>query len=84
MFEPVHGSAPDIAGKGIANPIATLWSVQMMLDFLGQELAAAALMQAIESVTAGRFFTRDLGGTAKTVEVTDRVLEVISRESGRK
>ena len=84
MFEPVHGSAPDIAGKGIANPIATLWSVQMMLDFLGQEQAAAALMQAIESVTAGRFFTRDLGGTAKTVEVTDRVLEEISKESGRK
>jgi hypothetical protein len=67
MFEPVHGSAPDIAGKGIANPMATLWSVQMMLDFLGQRQAAAALMQAIEAVTAGRLFTRDLGGTAKTV-----------------
>ena len=82
MFEPVHGSAPDIAGKGIANPFATLWSLQMMLDFLGQEQAAAALMQAIEAVTAGRFFTRDLGGTAKTVEVTDRVLEEISKVSG--
>jgi len=84
MFEPVHGSAPDIAGKGIANPIATLWSVQMMLDFLGQEQAAATLMQAIEAVTAGRFLTRDLGGTAKTGDVTDRVLEEISKESGGK
>ena len=54
----------------------------MMLDFLGQEQAASALMQAIESVTARRFFTRDLGGTAKTVEVTDRVLEEISKLSG--
>lgn len=84
MFEPVHGSAPDIAGKGMANPIATLWSVQMMLDFLGQEQAAAALMQAIEAVTAGRFFTRDLGGTAKTVEVTDRVLAAIRKEHAGK
>jgi tartrate dehydrogenase/decarboxylase/D-malate dehydrogenase len=66
----------------MANPIATLWSVQMMLDFLGQEQAAAALMQAIEAVTAGRFFTHDLGGTAKTVEVTDRVLEEIGKVSG--
>ena len=84
MFEPVHGSAPGIAGKGIANPIATLWSVQMMLDFLGQKQASTVLMQAIEAVTAGRFFTRDLGGTAKTVEVTDRVLEEISKKSGGK
>ena len=82
LYEPIHGSAPDIAGKGIANPIATLWSVQMMLDFLGQIQAAKALMQAIEAVTAARFFTRDLGGRAKTVEVTDRVLEEISKVSG--
>ncbi len=78
MFEPVHGSAPDIAGKGIANPIATLWSVQMMLDFLGQEQAAVVLMRAIEAVTAQRFFTRDLGGMAKTVAFTDRVLNELT------
>lgn len=75
MFEPVHGSAPDIAGKGIANPIATLWSVQMMLDFLGQTAAADTLMGAIKVVTGSGFFTPDLGGTATTVAFTDRVLE---------
>jgi tartrate dehydrogenase/decarboxylase/D-malate dehydrogenase len=75
MFEPVHGSAPDIAGRGIANPIATLWSVQMMLDFLGEAPAAAALMAAIEATTASGCLTADLGGKARTTEVTDRVLE---------
>jgi tartrate dehydrogenase/decarboxylase/D-malate dehydrogenase len=75
MFEPVHGSAPDIAGKGIANPIATLWSVQMMLDFLGQADAAAALMRAIEAVTSAGYFTPDLGGSDTTVTFTDRVLK---------
>jgi tartrate dehydrogenase/decarboxylase/D-malate dehydrogenase len=74
MFEPVHGSAPDIAGKGIANPIATLWCVQMMLDFLGEQKAANDLMKAIEAVTASDFLTADLGGTANTVEFTDRVI----------
>ncbi|MFZ0614486.1 MAG: tartrate dehydrogenase [Desulfobacterales bacterium] len=84
MFEPVHGSAPDIAGKGVANPIATLWSVQMMLDFLGQKQAAAVLMRAIEAVTAARFITPDLGGTAGTVAVTDRVLaEIKAASAGR-
>lgn len=75
MFEPVHGSAPDIAGKGIANPIATLWSAKMMLDFLGEEKAASALMEAIEQVCgAGRKLTPDLGGTATTSEFTDAVI----------
>jgi tartrate dehydrogenase/decarboxylase/D-malate dehydrogenase len=74
MFEPVHGSAPDIAGKGIANPIATLWCVQMMLDFLGERKAADDLIKAIEVVTASGFLTHDLGGTANTVEFTDRVI----------
>jgi len=75
MFEPVHGSAPDIAGRGIANPIATLWSVVLMLDFLGEAAAGKALMAAIEAVTGeGSVLTRDLGGTASTQQVTDAVL----------
>jgi tartrate dehydrogenase/decarboxylase/D-malate dehydrogenase len=77
MFEPVHGSAPDIAGKGIANPIATLWSVQMMLDFLGEKRAASALMRAIETVTGTGVFTRDLGGDIGTTAFTDLVLAEI-------
>jgi len=76
MFEPVHGSAPDIASKGIANPIATFWSVVMMLDFLAESQAAQSLMNAIESVTAdGGVRTPDLGGQARTHEFTDSVLE---------
>jgi tartrate dehydrogenase/decarboxylase/D-malate dehydrogenase len=76
MFEPVHGSAPDIAGKGIANPIATLWSVIMMLEFFDQNNAAEALMGAIESVTVeGKSLTPDLGGKAGTKDFTDAVLE---------
>jgi tartrate dehydrogenase/decarboxylase/D-malate dehydrogenase len=78
MFEPVHGSAPDIAGKGIANPIATLWSVVMLLEFFDQNDAAEALMGAIETVTSeGRVLTPDLGGKAGTKEFTDAVLEKI-------
>ncbi len=76
MFEPVHGSAPDIAGKGIANPIAILWSVVMMLEFLNQNDAAVMLMGAIEAVTAaGQVLTPDLGGKAGTTEFTDAVLQ---------
>jgi len=74
MFEPVHGSAPDIAGKGIANPIGTLWSAQMMLAFLGEATAAQALMTAIESVTAAKILTPDLGGDATTQTFTDAVI----------
>ncbi len=77
MFEPVHGSAPDIAGQGIANPIATLWSVQMMLEFLGEKTAADALMKAVETVTEKKQFTPDLGGTETTTSFTDRVLGLI-------
>jgi tartrate dehydrogenase/decarboxylase/D-malate dehydrogenase len=74
----VHGSAPDIAGKGIANPLATVWAGQMMLDFLGEKAAAAVLMQAIEAVTRdGRTLTPDLGGTATTGEVATAVCERI-------
>ncbi|MDZ7749911.1 MAG: tartrate dehydrogenase [Halofilum sp. (in: g-proteobacteria)] len=75
MFEPVHGSAPDIAGQGIANPIATIWSVAMMLEHLGEQAAADDLMGALETVTgAGEVLTADLGGKASTRELTDRVL----------
>ena len=77
MFEPVHGSAPDIAGQGIANPIATLWSVQMMLDFLGETGAGDALMNAVEQVTEQGTVTRDLGGTESTTSFTDRVLDLL-------
>jgi tartrate dehydrogenase/decarboxylase/D-malate dehydrogenase len=70
MFEPVHGSAPDIAGKGIANPIAQIWTGAMMLDHLGHEDAGRAVVQAIERVVQeGKVVTRDLGGTASTSEV---------------
>ncbi len=75
MFEPVHGSAPDIAGQGKANPIATLWSVQMMLEFLGEKKAGEALMTAVEAVTEKQMFTPDLGGSETTVSFTDRVLD---------
>lgn len=75
MFEPVHGSAPDIAGKGIANPIAAIWTVAMMLDHLGRGDEAAKVMAAIKATTASGVLTPDLGGTASTREVGDAVLE---------
>ncbi len=75
MFEPVHGSAPDIAGQGIADPIAMLWSTQMMLDFFDHKDAASDLMTAITEVTGSGFTTPDLGGKAKTTEFTDAVLQ---------
>ncbi|MEM7563917.1 MAG: tartrate dehydrogenase [Pseudomonadota bacterium] len=75
MFEPVHGSAPDIAGQGIANPIAAIWSAAMMLDHLGELEAARALEMAFESVLAdAETRTGDLAGTASTVECGDAVL----------
>jgi tartrate dehydrogenase/decarboxylase/D-malate dehydrogenase len=77
MFEPIHGSAFDIAGKGIANPIATFWTASMMLEHLGEPKAAVRLMRAIEKVTAKRIFTPDLGGRARTREVTEAVLETL-------
>jgi tartrate dehydrogenase/decarboxylase / D-malate dehydrogenase len=67
VFEPVHGSAPDIAGQGVANPIGQIWSGAMMLEHLGEPDAAAAVMQAIEHVLKDpRLRTRDLGGSANT------------------
>jgi tartrate dehydrogenase/decarboxylase/D-malate dehydrogenase len=78
MFEPIHGSAFDIMGKGIANPIGTFWSEVMMLDHLGETAAANRLMKAIERVTADQHFhTPDLGGKARTADVTAAVIEAI-------
>jgi tartrate dehydrogenase/decarboxylase/D-malate dehydrogenase len=73
MFEPIHGSAFDITGKGIANPIATFWTAAMMLEHLGEKGAAQRLMRAIESVTGRRIHTPDLGGEATTGVVTEAV-----------
>lgn len=76
MFEPVHGSAPDIAGKGVVNPLATIFSAAMMLDHLGASEAAQQVERAVASVLAGgRVRTPDLGGHSTTEEVTDAVLE---------
>ena len=77
MFEPIHGSAFDITGKGIANPIATFWTASMMLEHLGEGRAAGRLMKAIEAVTAGKVFTPDLGGRARTRDVTEAVLAAL-------
>jgi len=79
MFEPIHGSAFDITGKGIANPVGTFWSAVMLLEHLGEKPAADRLMNAVERVTADpRFHTPDLGGNAGTVEVTSAVIDAIA------
>ena len=75
LFEPVHGSAPDIAGRGIANPIGQIWSASMMLEHLGEKQAAAAIMTAVEDVLArgGQSLTPDMGGTATTKSLGEEV-----------
>jgi len=76
MFEPVHGSAPDIAGKGVVNPLATILSASMMLDHLGMADAARNVEHAVAAVLAeGKVRTPDLGGRSSTEEVTDAILE---------
>jgi len=78
MFEPIHGSAFDITGKGIANPVATFWTAAMMLEHLGEKPAAERLMKAVEHVTADpSLHTPDLGGKATTKQVTDAVCEAL-------
>jgi len=80
LFEPVHGSAPDIAGKGIANPIGQIWSGAMMLEFLGHKDAHDAVLAAIEKVldpTSGAPKTPDIGGTAKTMDVGKAIAQVL-------
>src|SRR5688572_27198907 len=77
MFEPIHGSAFDITGKGIANPTATFWTAAMMLEHLGEPASATRLMAAVERVTAEGIHTPDLGGKATTAEVTKAVRKAI-------
>lgn len=77
MFEPIHGSAFDITGKGIANPVATFWTACQMLDHLGEPDASGRLMKAVEEVCAAGVLTPDVGGSATTQEVTDAVIEAI-------
>jgi len=79
LFEPVHGSAPDIAGKGIANPIGQIWSAAMMLDHLGEAEAAAAVLKAIEATLVDKSLcTRDVGGTADTVTAGKAIANALS------
>ncbi len=81
LFEPVHGSAPDIAGKGVANPIGQIWSGSMMLEHLGETDAAAAMLTSIENVLArdGALLTADLGGTGSTASMGQAIAEEITR-----
>jgi len=77
MFEPVHGSAPDIAGKGIANPVGQIWSGAMMLEHLGHKAAAGSVLRALETVLREGPRTRDMGGKASTVELGKAVVEAL-------
>jgi tartrate dehydrogenase len=77
MFEPIHGSAPDIAGKGIANPVGAFWSAAEMVRWVGEEKAADGLMKAVENVTARGIKTKDLGGSENTKGVTEAVCKEI-------
>ena len=78
MFEPVHGSAPDIAGKGISNPIGQIWSGAMMLDHLGHQEAAQAIVTAIEKVLLEKdVLTADMGGKATCSELGQAIAELV-------
>jgi tartrate dehydrogenase/decarboxylase/D-malate dehydrogenase len=79
VFEPVHGSAPDIAGRGIANPVGAIWSSVLLLESLGEDESAARLMRALESVCRDGPRTGDIGGEASTSEVGDAVAEAVAR-----
>ena len=80
MFEPVHGSAPDIAGKKLANPIACIWTAAMMLDHLGETEGAKLIVNAIEEIISnGEVLTKDLGGNANTQEVTQAIIDKIKK-----
>ncbi|RKJ20567.1 tartrate dehydrogenase, partial [Butyricicoccus sp. 1XD8-22] len=81
MFEPVHGSAPDIAGKGIANPIGQIWTGKMMLDFLGHSNAGDRVLNAIETTLASGIKTGDLGGTANLEEVKNAIIKNLKNDT---
>jgi tartrate dehydrogenase/decarboxylase/D-malate dehydrogenase len=82
MFEPVHGSAPDIAGKGVANPIGQIWSGAMMLEHLGYAEAGEAVVRAIARLlTDTSIRTSDLGGKASTREVSEQIVEALRDHS---
>ena len=78
MLEPIHGSAFDITGKGIANPVATFWCAAQMLEHLGEPAAAERLMLAVDQVCAAGIMTPDVGGTANTKQVTEAVIGAIN------
>ncbi|WP_397538295.1 tartrate dehydrogenase [Rummeliibacillus pycnus] len=82
MFEPVHGSAPDIAGKGIANPLASIWCTSMMLDHLGHPESAKAIIETMEEVLQENVVTPDLGGQATTEQVGDSICEKLKTRLG--
>jgi tartrate dehydrogenase/decarboxylase/D-malate dehydrogenase len=82
MFEPIHGSAFDIAGKGIANPVASFWTGAQMLEHLGEKEAAARLMRALEQVCAAGIMTPDVGGKATTRQVTQAMIAAIHGSNG--
>lgn len=84
MFEPIHGSAPDIAGQGIANPVGAFWSAVEMVRWLGEEEAARGFMKAVENVTAAGVKTKDLGGDKNTKDVTDAVCAEIEKVFGKR
>ena len=78
MFEPIHGSAPDIAGKGIANPLASIWSASQLLDFFGYEQWGKRIIDAIETLLVNRdSLTPDQGGTASTCQCTDALIRLL-------
>jgi isocitrate/isopropylmalate dehydrogenase len=84
MFEPIHGSAFDITGMGISNPVATFWTAAEMLGWLGESEASHKLLECVEKVCEAGVVTRDLGGNAATAEVTDAVCAEIQRLYGKK
>ena len=83
LFEPVHGSAPDIAGQGIANPAGAILSAAMMLEWLGHHQAAAAIRRAVEQALADGNLTRDLGGKLTTAELTAAIVLLVSSSLSR-
>jgi isocitrate/isopropylmalate dehydrogenase len=82
MFEPIHGSAFDITGKGVANPVGTFWTAAEMLAWLGEEAASKQLLECVENVCERGIVTADLGGSSRTAEVTDAVCDEIRTKLG--